>query len=223
MKFIAKSNFDRRYETIFGNILKNDPLIEIIELNTKRKNIIYDVGASHGAYSIYLGHKKSNYLIYSFEPLNSSYQQLIEHIALFKLQKKVIANNIALSDTCVKKTFYWSFDYARSSLLEFNATSNNNNVIQNVVVQCDTIDRLVTFENYFPPDIIKIDVEGHEYEVLKGAEQVIKKWKPKIFFEPHTIYNEASKLTESSENAVKEYLSQYGYNFKSLGYPIFCY
>lgn len=36
-----------------------------------------------------------------------------------------------------------------------------------------------------PPDIISIDVEGSEFEVLRGAEQTLKKYRPKIYLSLH--------------------------------------
>jgi hypothetical protein len=60
---------------------------------------------------------------------------------------------------------------------------------------------------------MKIDVEGHEYEVLKGAALTIEKTTPKIFFEPHG----------SNRSKIEQFLSYFGYKFEELGYPVFCY
>jgi len=95
--------------------------------------------------------------------------------------------------------------------------------MQSINVACYTIDKLVASGKCLPPDVLKIDTEGHEYEVLKGAEQVLQKYKPKIYYEPHETNREPSEQALSSEIKVKALLSSYGYSFKKYGYPIYCY
>ena len=63
------------------------------------------------------------------------------------------------------------------------------------------VKKLDSFENFFNGqqiDFIKIDTEGFEYEVLKGAEKIIKKHKPKFIqmefnwhqlIRNHTLYD----------------------------------
>lgn len=220
---LEESAFNAQYTKLYGDIINSDPLIELIKSQARENSVIYDIGASHGAYSIYLAHKINNSVVYAFEPLPHSYQELIHNIAKFNLENKIIAQNIAISETVGEKVLFMSSDYARSSLHQYNALSNSNKIIQRIDVDCYTIDYLVTSSGCLPPDIIKIDVEGHEYEVLKGAERVIKKSKPKIFYEPHGTVQDTSDQVISSEIKIKKFLSEYGYNFKSFGYPIFCY
>jgi FkbM family methyltransferase len=220
---LEESTFDAQYLKSYGDILDRDPLIELIKSHSSDNSVIYDIGASHGAYSIYLAYKISNSKVYSFEPLPYSYQELIDNIAAFDLTDNIFAQNIAISNKKGAKEFFWSSDYARSSLNQQNALGNNNEIIQRIKVKCSTIDHLVKSGGLPTPDIIKIDVEGHEYEVFKGAKQVIKKSKPKIFFEPHEIVKDKSGQLISSSIIIKDFLSKYGYNFKSFGYPIMCY
>lgn len=50
-----------------------------------------------------------------------------------------------------------------------------------------TVTTLDSFLNESGVDYIKIDVEGAEMEVIQGALETIKKYKPKIFVENHLI------------------------------------
>ena len=52
-------------------------------------------------------------------------------------------------------------------------------------VQCNALDSLY----YGPVDFIKLDVEGAELEALRGAEQIIKKYRPTILVENHLFYD----------------------------------
>jgi FkbM family methyltransferase len=57
-------------------------------------------------------------------------------------------------------------------------------------VQCLRGDDLVFDEKMTPPDIIKIDTEGHELSVLKGLERIIDVHRPCIFFEHLSLTDE---------------------------------
>ncbi len=81
------------------------------------------------------------------------------------------------------------------------AEIGNKNSLCNEIINLKTLDSLVD-----PLEIIKlikIDVEGHEYEVLLGAEKVIKKNYPIILFEQHKgdFINGQSKVI----NLIKSY------------------
>jgi polysaccharide biosynthesis protein PslH len=208
--------FEEKYKNTFGSILSLDNLINIIYSKAKRGNVIYDVGSYHGAYSIYLAQKIPNSLVYSFEPTPATYNSLVNNINKFQLSN-IVTKNVAISDTICKKTFHISSDAARSSFNTNNALSNDNKVLKSIEIDCLTIDSLIE-SGASPPDIIKIDTEGHEFEVLKGAEKTIRKFMPIIFYEPHPKDDGASE-----EDIISKLLGNYGYCIKSLGYPFMCY
>ena len=58
-----------------------------------------------------------------------------------------------------------------------------------------------------PINLIKIDVEGHEYEALCGAEQLIKRWSPRIIFEC---------LPSASPEKLESLLRDFGYSISIL-------
>jgi hypothetical protein len=45
-----------------------------------------------------------------------------------------------------------------------------------------------------------IDVEGSEIKVLEGAKEMIKKFKPVVVFETHSLYNDWSKGLQNSDS-----------------------
>ena len=59
-------------------------------------------------------------------------------------------------------------------------------------------------------DFIKIDTDGHEYEVFKGAEKAITKYRPKIIFEIGLYVMDEKKISF-------EYYFDY---FKRLNYKL---
>src|SRR4029077_11228960 len=60
-------------------------------------------------------------------------------------------------------------------------------------------------------DIMKIDVEGHEVQVLKGARRLIEKWHPLIFLEAH--WQELPMSGESAKS-LEAILKDYGYTME---------
>lgn len=57
-------------------------------------------------------------------------------------------------------------------------------------------------------DIIKIDVEGHEYQVLEGAVETLKKCKPLVITEIHSTRTRASY---NNRQAIFKLMSELGY------------
>lgn len=69
-----------------------------------------------------------------------------------------------------------------------------------------TIDEIVKIYHFFP-DVIKIDVEGAELLVLKGAEATLKEGKTQIFLSTHS---------QDLRNCCLEYLDNLGFVSKAI-------
>lgn len=78
-------------------------------------------------------------------------------------------------------------------------------VAEAVEVPAVTIDSLA--QRYFPPDLIKIDIEGGELEALLGAESVLRAVRPILLIEVHSAELAAQ---------VQELLAGFGYSFEPL-------
>ena len=64
------------------------------------------------------------------------------------------------------------------------------------------------------PNFIKIDIEGYEYEAIRGSAAFLSQHRPAIFLELHLNYLEERSL---SPRSVIELLEQCGYSFFSYG------
>lgn len=64
------------------------------------------------------------------------------------------------------------------------------------------------------PDCIKLDIEGFEYEAIKGAQEFLARHKPAIFVELHLSYLRQRQI---SPGAVVEMLEKCGYRFSTYG------
>lgn len=140
------------------------------------KNIL-DVGANIGWYSLNFSLLKNVKSIHSFEPIPQTFSQFKKHIKINK-SKKIILNNIALSDKIQKSMFYISSESGSASMRTIQQKKN----IKKILCKTLTIDKYVKRKK-ISCDFIKIDVEGSELFVLKGSINTLTKYKPIIFVE----------------------------------------
>lgn len=68
------------------------------------------------------------------------------------------------------------------------------------------------------PDVMKIDVEGHEYEVLRGAKRLLRNHKPVLCLELHLDVLERRGIAPAG---IVADLQAHGYRFRScVGHPL---
>lgn len=204
-KIVLKTKFgDFHVRNIGIDLLVASPSYERLDLEelikrinyalTQNHNIIFiDVGAGFGKFTIAIGshfRKYANKLsIFSFEPEPESYKLLKENIIMNRL-RNIKAYNFALSDkTTLQKFFYFK---PMKQIVSFK-TSNIINV------------HTKTLDNFYgyvlkPNNVeifIKLDVEGHEIEVLKGSKKTI------------SMAKNTTLLVEDSAVATSQKLIQY--------------
>lgn len=145
-----------------------------------KNSIIWDIGANVGAYSLLMGKKCSKISsthIYAFEPESGNYYSLNRNIRANKLENKISALPIALSNSTKVSEFYLSSTEVGSAThslhepisegLRYEPKSRQSAI----AIRGD--DLISNFE--IPaPNYLKIDVDGHELEVLEGLSNVIK-------------------------------------------------
>ncbi|MEO9308180.1 MAG: FkbM family methyltransferase [Nitrososphaera sp.] len=139
----------------------------------------YDIGANMGYTSIILSRNFEN--VYAFEP-STIYKKLKKNVSR---NKKIHALNIAISNhdgklVTEKREIPWE----SGQLVADGGTIKDawGKLIGKVIVDCRKIDSM----DILKPDFMKIDVEGFELDVIKGALQTIRKYKPSIFIEVHS-------------------------------------
>ena len=114
----------------------------------------------------------------AFEPVPVLFDA-IKH--KFQNNSHVQLFNIALNDTSGTTSFHYAVGAPAYSGIKKRDYDGKDPEIELIEVKTDKLDNVIP-EDY-AVDLIKIDVEGAEFNVLKGAKKTITKYKPIIIFE----------------------------------------
>jgi FkbM family methyltransferase len=178
----------------------------LIDKNNK-VNIV-DIGASVGLYSLYAKYLP-NSQFYSYEPYKFTYDLLNDNIKLNNITN-VETYNIGLSDKKGKTILNVCLSGDGANTMGANPLRFNNP--HPIEVETDTLDNIF-YNNNIKVDFIKIDTEGWEYNILKGGEKTIKKYKPIIQLE----YNETNmKQCDINPEQLLNYINELGYKQHNL-------
>jgi FkbM family methyltransferase len=185
---------------------END-LIKYVEKYLNDNSIILDIGANIGTWSIPLAIK--NRKIYSFEPYDSSYYALCGNIFLNNKESLIYPRHCAITDNINRKTkiqLSESINIGGCKLIETNNSEQKNKY---------TLETLDSFQ-FDKIDLIKIDVEGHELNVLKSGEQTILKYKPVILFECWDIESHHWNDIPNTNVELMNYIKSLGYQINKI-------
>lgn len=173
----------------------------------KKFNII-DIGANVGLYSLYAKHLPNSHF-YSYEPFKFTYDLLNDNIKLNNITN-VQTYNFGISDKKGKNIL--NVCLSQDGLNTMGANPLRFNDINPIEVEIDTLDNIF-YNNNINVDFIKIDTEGYEYNILKGGEKTIKKYKPIIQLE----FNETNmRQCNIKPEQLLNYINELGYKQHNL-------
>lgn len=151
-------NFESHEGTMFKDIIEN----------LEYDDVFFDIGAHIGLYSCLIQDHLKDGQVVAFEPHPANYEQLEQNISLNK--QSIQTHNLALGNQNTEMGL---------SVSSMESGTGNSSLLgddKNNTVACSVRkgDRLIS-ENIVPlPDIIKIDVEGAEFNVLSGLREILE-------------------------------------------------
>lgn len=169
-------------------------ILAYIEKTLKKGDCFIDVGANIGVMTLFASQcVGENGHVFSYEASLSTLKILEENIQLND-RKNIFVCPFALGATNGKAKIYdnWQVNRGGASLIikAQNAVSQEVDVhLLDEVLPADII-----------PSMIKIDVEGFELEVLKGAQSILKKYKPILIVEfsedRENVHNSSAEIVD---------------------------
>lgn len=183
-----------------GRLDHDQSLLPCILKYISSDSVVIDAGAFIGDHTIAYAQKAKRVL--AFEPCKSNFECLKHNLGDFE---NVELFNKGLSDV---------EGYISIKEVETNAGMAYAEKAKKGI-KCVTIDSI----NLECLDLIKIDCEGFEYNILKGGEETILKYKPIMVIE---INNFALMRNGITDNDLYIYLDSIGYNIRNIyeGHPI---
>jgi FkbM family methyltransferase len=116
--------------------------------------------------------------VFCFEPVPRNLEFLRKHLALNKL------SNCFVWDAAVGSYEGTSSFDLGTNRAQGHLTTESGGAL---TVRTVTLDGLVFSEKLSPPDLIKCDIEGAEYEALTGSSGILAKYGPTVFLSTHGI------------------------------------
>ena len=202
---IDKSDFVQ--STIFYVGHYEPEVTEILMNAFADQDVFYDIGANVGYYTC-AALAKGVRSVQAFEPdpLSCAVIQLNLRLNNFSLDWYRVFE-IALSSSVGRQIFYRA-RFGNSGQGGLRPRES----VDMFEVGVDKVDSLVASGDAPPPTVMKIDVEGYEYNVLLGAAEVLARHQPKlIIFE-----SDPGLLKGTAKSDLVEYLQRYGYKIHHI-------
>jgi FkbM family methyltransferase len=173
----------------------------LISRYTRSGDHVLDVGANIGLYSLWM----SRFVgpagkVHSFEPDPENFKKLGDHISRNGLETLFLSNKTALSDVDGILSFTTGLDKENHI-----ATRNEPDTIQIIAERLDTYAARTGLTGI---PYMKIDVEGFEYSVLKGAERLLAERRIQVI---QLEINDTIRNSGSSVSHLLGLLERHGY------------
>jgi len=146
----------------------------------KKSNVIVDVGANTGLYSLIAKTINPASSVYAFEPVQRVFNKLEKNILLNNFDIKCLSK--ALSNKDGEGIIYDS-DLEHTYSVIVGMDRSNEKDLHPVKIQTAKLDTFLLENNIKNIDLLKIDVETHEPEMIEGFIKNIRKYKPTMIIE----------------------------------------
>ena len=164
--------------------------------NDIKNGCILDIGTNIGNHTLYFFNEAKISKAICFEPINSTFDILCKNIKLNHLEEKVDLRNMAVGEHNGLSSVKF---YDKENIGSTQIAINKNGDIPII-----SIDSLHIEDNI---KLVKIDVEGFETNVIRGAINTIRKNKPYIMIE----------IQDENFDFIKSELKKLGYDYMNLG------
>lgn len=178
---------------------------------TLTNKIIYDIGSNIGMHTLFFAKSvQPNGNVFSFEPNPYVYKQLLRNIEVNNFSN-IQTFKLAVGNSEYRNQLIFNPTHQETGSLNSKIQTDliANSVIERVEVEVISLDYFIQ-KNFMPlPELIKIDVEGFEFDVLMGMINILKNNKPDLIIEIHGTTIEEK---EANVSKIIKLLTKYNYN-----------
>ena len=183
------------------------PVLEYVN----KDNVILDIGGNIGQTALFMAEKTGrNGRVVSFEPFPETYRRFLTNLKLNPGIQNLTVENIALGNSRDKLKMSATTEGNSGQTRIANPSEPGNNLVD---VEVMPLSEYLKTRPLQKIDLIKIDVEGFEYNVLKGATDVIRSYQPVLFIE---LSDKNLQQQGSSVTQVVNLLSEMSYSVMDI-------
>lgn len=198
-------SLNRMYENKNYDIHSNGEITIINKLTSGNSPVVIDGGANVGAYSLAVQAVNPKAKIYAFEPVNSTFKQLQENV---KHCPNVTVVQKGLYKENKEQEIHLFPSTTHSSLYDIKGWKHTSEETETILLTAG--DSFLESHKIPNVDLLKIDIEGAEYDAIKGFEKSLRTGKIRaVQFEYGYINITTKKL-----------LIDYYEYFESVGYTV---
>jgi len=173
--------------------------------------VVFDVGANKGDTSLEALKNFPSSQVYAFEPHPGTYNTLAARIT----NHAFTPSQLALSDKIGLQSFfdYGGSGHINSLVRDARFSERFETRGTEIHVQVDTIDNFCRTNNLDKISILKIDTEGNDYSVLRGAEGMLKSNSVDFAYFEFNDFEPKPGTTGGSLNEISAYLATFDFHF----------
>jgi FkbM family methyltransferase len=172
-----------------------------------RGAVVYDIGAFHGMLTLWFA-RHANQVV-SYEPVAQNRARLLENLSLNRIQN-VTVRDVALGGGAGAAVMRVDPLMPGGSKVVVEENASRDAGLEPAIgrVRVTTLDQDIEERGLPAPTFLKIDVEGFELDVLRGAAQTLARGRPALFIE---IHGETLAGKQRNAAAVVQFLHEAGY------------
>jgi FkbM family methyltransferase len=158
--------------------------VETFKQEVKEGDVVVDIGANIGYYALLEARLVGNNgKIYAIEPVRQNVELLRKNIEI-NGYSNIMSYELAIGDVNGVNSMYITKQRNKHTFREVVGTRKEKYVTGKIDVEVVTLDDFL--QNKLYPNVIRMDVEGYEYQIIKGMKNTLQKKLPlKIFVEFH--------------------------------------
>jgi FkbM family methyltransferase len=151
----------------------------------KEGDVVFDIGANVGAHALALARNVgAGGHVFAFEPTDFAFAKLKQNLELNpELEKQTHPHQLLLADDVtapLEREIYASWPLETQGLVH---AKHRGRLVMTRNASVDTLDNFVAREGIDRLELIKMDVDGHEYPILMGARKTLARFRPVLVME----------------------------------------